>query len=138
MKCNFCNNEVPPGAASCPACGAAVNAANQMPQQAAMSEKSRITYAVLGFFFGFYGVHNFYAGYKGRGVADILCSFILTPFLVQINTGIELMTTTKDRQGNVMKGNAAVPVVLGILVIIGNLILLLIIITAICGLIAAS
>lgn len=30
MKCNYCNNEIPAGAANCPSCGAA---AQQQPQQ---------------------------------------------------------------------------------------------------------
>ena len=138
MKCNFCNNEVPPGAANCPSCGSAVSVANQMPQQPVMPEKSRTTYALLGFFFGFFGVHNFYAGYKGKGIADIFCSIILGPFLVQISTGIELLTTTKDRSGNLMRGDAAIPVILGILLIIGNLILGIIVFIAICGMLAHS
>lgn len=138
MKCNFCHNEVAPGVANCPACGAAVPPANQMPQQVVISDKSRIKYSLLGFFFGFLGVHNFYAGFTGRGVADIFCSIILTPFLVQISTGIELLTNNKDRNGNVMKGDAAVPIVLGILLIIGNLLMLGIIFLTICGVVALS
>lgn len=143
MKCIYCNNEVPPGAAACPICHSAITVVNQVPPQpqqpaVAMSEKSRITYALLGFFFGFIGVHNFYAGYSGRGVADIFCSILLSPLLVQINTGIELLTTTKDRQGNVMPGGSVLPTVLGILLIVGNLFLLGLIILIFCGALALS
>ena len=37
MKCNYCNNEIPAGAANCPSCGVAVQqqpaAQQQVPQQ---------------------------------------------------------------------------------------------------------
>ena len=103
-----------------------------------MSDKSRTAYALLGFFLGVFGVHNFYAGYTGRGVADIFCSFLLSPFLVQINTGIEILTTTKDRKGNLLQGGSALPIVLGILLIIGNLLLLGLIILIFFGALALS
>jgi TM2 domain-containing membrane protein YozV len=41
------------------------------------SHRSRSTYIVLGIFLGFLGIHNFYAGYSGRGVGQ-LCLTVLT------------------------------------------------------------
>ena len=34
-------------------------------------QKSRTTYIVLGLFLGSFGIHNFYAGYTGRAVAQL-------------------------------------------------------------------
>src|SRR5262249_39341966 len=40
----------------------------QMP----LSSRSRAGYVLLGLFLGCLGVHNFYAGYSGRGAAQLL------------------------------------------------------------------
>ncbi len=47
------------------------------PSAYGRSYKSRTTYIVLGIFLGALGVHNFYAGYTGRGVGQ-LCLTVLT------------------------------------------------------------
>ncbi|MBL0158626.1 MAG: TM2 domain-containing protein [Bryobacterales bacterium] len=51
----------------------------QAPDYAALP-KSRVTYILLGTFVGFLGVHNFYAGYKARAIAQ-LCITICTLFM---------------------------------------------------------
>lgn len=97
MKCEYCDNPVPNGATRCPSCGAAVQliemAGNiileQMPRakQPAIStsfvdpylyvdKKSRVVYVVLAIIFGEIGVHNFYAGYIGRGVVQLLVTVL--------------------------------------------------------------
>ena len=48
--------------------------------------KSRLVVALLAFFFGIFGVHDFYAGYVGRGIAKLALTlvgfaFILTAFI---------------------------------------------------------
>ncbi len=60
-----------------------------MPQQnmsysyAPSQQKSRIAAGILGIFLGMFGVHNFYLGRVGRGVAQLLLTllscFILSP-----------------------------------------------------------
>lgn len=40
------------------------------------SHKSRTTYIVLGIFLGAFGVHNFYAGYVGRAVAQLFLTVL--------------------------------------------------------------
>lgn len=39
--------------------------------------KTRKTFVLLGVFLGCFGIHNFYAGYAGRGVSQLLLSLIL-------------------------------------------------------------
>lgn len=34
--------------------------------------KSKITAGLLGIFLGAFGIHNFYLGYKGKGLAQLL------------------------------------------------------------------
>lgn len=64
--------------------------------------KSRLAYILLGLFLGCLGVHNFYAGYTGKGVAQLLISLlsitILSP-VVFIWVIIEIITVTKDAKG---------------------------------------
>ncbi len=38
--------------------------------------KSRMTYVLLGFFFGMFGAHNFYIGCWGRGVSQMLITIL--------------------------------------------------------------
>lgn len=64
--------------------------------------KSRLAYILLGLFLGGLGVHNFYAGYNGKGIAQLLMSLlsvgILTPVVV-IWVIVEIITVTKDVKG---------------------------------------
>ncbi len=64
--------------------------------------KSRLAYILLGLFLGGLGVHNFYAGYNGKGIAQLLMSLlsvgILSPVVV-IWVIVEIITVTKDVKG---------------------------------------
>ena len=64
--------------------------------------KSRLAYILLAIFLGPLGVHNFYAGYTGKGIAQLLISLISFGFLapvVFIWNLVEICTVTKDAQG---------------------------------------
>jgi len=80
-------------------------------QQVTMSDKNRTTYALLGFFLGNLGVHDFYLGKPGRAIFNIIGNVLVSPFLVQVSTGIELLSQTKDKKGNPMPGDNAVPII---------------------------
>jgi TM2 domain-containing membrane protein YozV len=70
-----------------------------------VSPKSRGTFIVLGIFFGCFGVHNFYAGYAGRGIAQLLISVFLGLFfgfgffITWIWMIIEVISVNTDAQG---------------------------------------
>ena len=132
MKCQKCGNEVADGVAFCQTCGAptAIPAQAAPPAQE-MSSKSLITYALLGFFLGNLGVHDFYAGYSGRAICNIIGNVLISPFLVQVSTGIELLTNKKDGQGKYFQGDRKLCVILGIALIALNLFIGLIVIAAI-------
>lgn len=75
--CHNCGNAVAPGAAVCLKCGAALN--NAVPNAAASANgaaKSKIAAGLLGIFLGAFGVHNFYLGYTGKAVAQLLISVL--------------------------------------------------------------
>lgn len=71
---------------------------------ASPESKERIAYVLLGVFLGALGVHNFYAGYVGRGVAQLLITLFLfwlvVPLVaVWIWTIVEVITVTADAKG---------------------------------------
>ena len=141
MNCPYCNNPVPANAAQCPACGAQIPAA-QNPQQpqiapqpapaAAQSvvvqvgniggaqapvalPKSRTAYVLLAFFFGGFGVHNFYAGRSGMAIAQLLITLLSAGFLSGISAIIalfEIFSVKVDGRGVPMKPSV-LPAILG-------------------------
>ena len=77
--CPFCGQETAPGAVICVKCGRQLNVPTGVaPGQA---QKSKLTAGLLGIFLGWIGVHNFYLGYTGKAVAQLviyIVAFILT------------------------------------------------------------
>lgn len=88
------------------------------------SDKSRNTFALLGFFLGCLGFHSFYLGKTGNGIATILANFLCSPPVVIFFVGIELLNTTTDSQNLPLQDkDSPVPLVLGILMILGGIFL---------------
>lgn len=71
-----------PAAMACMNCGAALNFANSTSQQ-----KSKMAAGLLGIFLGTFGVHNFYLGFTGKAVAQLLIS-VLSCGVLAIVSGI--------------------------------------------------
>ncbi len=66
--------------------------------------KSRLAYILLALFLGGFGIHNFYAGYTGKGVAQLVLTLLgfvvgVTFLVVLVWVLIEICTVTKDAQG---------------------------------------
>lgn len=132
MKCEYCENEVPAGVSRCPSCGASFQncvsqddlrgggvctpsttpLAQPMAENAVrpafndpylyVAKKSRVAYIVLAIFLGELGIHNFYAGYAGRGVAQLLITILSFGFLFWISwiwALVELCVMTNDGRG---------------------------------------
>ncbi len=68
--------------------------------------KSKLAGGLLGIFLGWLGVHNFYLGYHGRGVAQLLlslcCCFVLSPLVSVwgLIEGILILTGSISTDGN--------------------------------------
>ena len=87
MKCEFCGAEIPFNVNNCPSCGAPCKCIQQNgsvrpgwqgnPAIPGGQPKNRIVFIVLGLFLGCLGVHNFYAGYNGKGIAQLLITLII-------------------------------------------------------------
>ena len=89
MNCPNCGGTVPPGTQRCVKCGSFVEQpVQQVPQQPGAppgpaqppvqpvpaDAKSKLAGGLLGIFLGGLGIHRFYLGYAGIGVAQlILC-----------------------------------------------------------------
>ena len=69
--CPNCGKDVQPGAAVCVHCGYALSAAGKVVS-GEVGTKSKLTAGLLGIFLGTFGVHNFYLGYTGKAVAQLL------------------------------------------------------------------
>lgn len=83
--CVHCGVEVGGGTAFCPNCGArtdprighCVRCGVALAQYAPMSQrKSKVAAVLFGIFLGCFGVHNFYLGYIGKGIAQLLITLL--------------------------------------------------------------
>lgn len=73
-----------------------------MSAQQQTAAKSRVSYVILALLLGALGIHNFYAGYTGKGIAQLcitLISFGVLAFVSAIWALIEAITVTQDASG---------------------------------------
>jgi len=103
MFCVQCGNQIPDAAVLCVKCGTATGRGGPWSRPA----KTRLTFILLGVFLGGLGIHNFYVGYFGRGIAQLLVSlltgWLIFPLLaVWIWVIVELCTVTADAKGNAL------------------------------------
>ena len=99
MFCKHCGSQTSPQAAVCLSCGAATDRAFS-----GANAKSRVAYVLLGVFLGTFGIHNFYAGYTGKAVTQLLLVLLLgwliiPVFVVWIWSLVEICTVSQDVNG---------------------------------------
>lgn len=82
--CQNCGTEVAPGAAVCLSCGVPTSS---QANAAVAGGKEKIVAALLAFFLGALGIHNFYLGYKNKAIAQLLIT-VLTCGAGSIVSGI--------------------------------------------------
>ena len=121
-ECPFCAQKINIRAKKCPFCREAIDPVLIMleKQQNTQGREINITldsgrptvhipinrtsYILLGIFLGALGVHNFYAGYQGRGLAQLLITIflgwtILFLLITSLWAIIEVCVVTKDADG---------------------------------------
>lgn len=101
MFCKQCGNQIPDAAAICMKCGVPTGISLVSGSEAA---KSRMTYILLGLFLGGLGIHNFYAGYTNKALAQLLIiiftGWLLVPIIaVGIWVLVEVCTVNRDSKG---------------------------------------
>ena len=118
--CYYCGFENPAQYTHCGKCGGensvsvpATAVQRQVPQPAFMPlvleiPKSRKVYTILGLFFGYLGVHNFYAGRHKVGATQLILFLLLfgtivVPFILIVCSVVEIMTVTEDGDGVTMR-----------------------------------
>jgi TM2 domain-containing membrane protein YozV len=103
--CPNCGAELNSGADVCLKCGKNVTRnSNDFSNQG----KSKVVAGLLGIFLGALGIHNFYLGYTGKAVAQLLITLLSCGFLAFASSiwgiieGILILTGSidKDAQGN--------------------------------------
>ena len=96
MYCKNCCHPMDPNAAICVRCGCAKGTGT----------KSKLTAGLLGIFLGGLGIHNFYLGYTGKGIAQIFLSLCFGVGAIWgLIEGIMILCgdINKDAKGNLLK-----------------------------------
>lgn len=112
--CTNCGQELDENISFCMNCGKAVK--NSSDESISIDQnnsdtfqpKSKVAAGLLGIFLGSFGVHNFYLGYTGKAVAQLLMTILSCGALSFISSfwglieGIMILagTITTDAQGN--------------------------------------
>ena len=81
--CTNCGKEINEGADVCLGCGKSLGSATPVTSDGSPA-KSKIAGGILGIFFGYLGVHNFYLGYTGKAVAQLLLFILGIPLMILI------------------------------------------------------
>ena len=72
--CANCGAELPVNATACVRCGCLAAGPAPGQAQSGAAQKSKLAAGLLGIFLGALGIHNFYLGYTGKAVAQVLIS----------------------------------------------------------------
>ena len=101
MYCKQCGKEIPDDAVICVSCGVATGKGSAIVDPEA---KSRTGYILLGIFLGYLGIHNFYAGYTGKGLTQLLisvllCWTVIAVIAMEVWAIIDVCTVTQDAKG---------------------------------------
>ena len=107
--CSNCGEPLPENAYICVKCGVRVEN-NQNINSNATVGKSKIAAGLFGIFLGCFGVHNFYLGYTGKAVAQLLITilscgiFSFASALWGLIEGIMILAgnINKDAKGNIL------------------------------------
>ena len=88
MFCKKCGKELREAQQVCLNCGTIVDENYKKEvNQSIQAPKSKIVAGILGILLGMFGVHNFYLGYNGKAVVQLLIT-MLSCFLLSWISGI--------------------------------------------------
>ena len=106
MFCQKCGNKLEEGQGVCLNCGTLV----ENKQENNVDSKSKIAAGIFGILLGVFGVHNFYLGFTGKAVAQLLITILSCGILSFVSAiwglieGILILTGSinKDANGNTL------------------------------------
>lgn len=109
--CTNCGNELDGDKKFCPNCGKEVGVNKVVNETTATTTssgeiKSKIAAGLLGIFLGTFGVHNFYLGYTGKAVGQLLITILSCGTLAGISSiwglieGIMILTGSINTDAN--------------------------------------
>lgn len=115
--CAKCGTELKENASFCSKCGTKINSEKKEPIEGEIvnnntnttkQPKSKIAAGILGILLGSLGIHNFYLGYTGKALGQLLISvlscFVLSPIsaIWGLIEGIMILTGSinVDAEGN--------------------------------------
>jgi TM2 domain-containing membrane protein YozV len=119
--CQNCGAEVQPGTIKCAYCGAALQPSMPMPPassvpmppvagvSAGLDQKSKVAAGVLGILLGCFGVHNFYLGFTGKGVAQLLITLLTCGYGALISGVWGLIEGVMILTGGINRDSRGVP-----------------------------
>lgn len=93
VECPYCAEKIKRKAIKCKHCGSSLNESESSDFKELYfkrnhasngQSRNRGIYIILALFFGYLGVHNFYAGYYGKGAMQLLITLIACIFGVWI------------------------------------------------------
>lgn len=112
-ECSNCGKNAGSGNAFCPNCGSAVLPNSMFCAKCGVqlnsilrSQHSKLLAGLLGIFLGGMGIHNFYLGYIGKGIVQIIVTIITCGFgsIWGLIEGIVILCSNNytDADGNIL------------------------------------
>lgn len=106
--CSNCGKELQENQDVCLNCGVTTKKSNNANNNS--NDKSKIAAGILGILLGSLGIHNFYLGYTGKAIAQLLITILSCGTLSVVSgiwgliEGIMILTgsITTDAQGNTL------------------------------------
>ncbi len=74
--CQNCGNAVAPNAAVCLSCGVAIKKTSSVGVEGELGGQNKLMIALVCFFLGGIGIHNFIMGENKKGIFKIIMSFV--------------------------------------------------------------
>lgn len=74
--CQNCGNAVAPNAAVCLSCGVAIKKPSSVGVEGELGGQNKLMIALVCFFLGGLGIHNFIMGENKKGIFKIIMSFV--------------------------------------------------------------
>lgn len=93
-------------------------------QECSLDRRNGIVYVLLAWFLGTLGIHNFYAGYNGKGLTQLVLTlfswilFFVPLAIVSVWAFVEMLVVNKDAKGCEFSGDKRIVTALRVIAVI--------------------